>query len=61
MGHFYEVEMEFTPEQLDFINHLVDTTTATFNDVVVFLIKLGLETDQKWQDALIRDFEGEEE
>ena len=61
MGHFYEVEMTFTPEQLDHINHIVDTTGASFNDVVVFLIKLGMKTEQEWQDALIEEFEGEEE
>jgi hypothetical protein len=56
MGHFYEIEMTFTPEQLDHIHMVMRKTGKSFNDVVVALIMLGMEIEKA-----IKEFEGEEE
>ena len=53
--------MTFTPEQLDHIHKVMEVSGKSFNDVVVALIKLGMDIEKAmildWQQRLI----GEEE
>jgi len=56
MGHFYEIEMAFTQEQLDHIHWVMEVSGKSFNDVVVALIMLGMKIEK-----VLQEFEGEEE